>query len=218
MNFQSNYATQGSGGAIHQHGGRLNILDSVFADNSAQQAGGGAIVSFAGVLNIQSSTFDSNSADVDGGAIELVNGRLNANDATFSGNWNFTHGMGNGGALDLKGTSVARIQLGSFDGNSASQSGGGVWVSEDSSLSVHDSEFVGNYAYLFDGMDGTGGGAIFNDGGNLLARNSMFSANFAGGVGGDGGAIYANGGFNRIDFGAFDSNSASRSGGAVYGR
>lgn len=215
ITFRSNKANSGRGGAINHYGGRLNVVDSVFAHNRTQ-ADGGAIVSFSGVLNIHSTTFDANFADTNGAAIKLVNGRLNGNNLTFTDNWNRTNGDGNGGAINLWGTSVASIQNSSFEGNWSAHGGGGVWISETSYLSVQNSSFEGNHARLDDGPEEFGGGAIFNDGGNLIARNTTFSQNSSGAVSGDGGAIYANGGFNRIDSGAFNQNSASGDGGAIY--
>lgn len=218
VNFTNNSATIGSGGAINHQSGRLNILDSVFENNQSQKASGGAIASFGGIVNVNSTEFDNNSANANGGAIELVNGRLNANNTDFVENKNGAVGTqeASGGAVNVNGTSKANFQRGSFEGNWSAMGGGGVWLSETSTVSVAGTEFTSNYANILSGSSGSGGGAIFNAGGNLLVNDATFTSNIAGGSNGGGGAIAGTEAFHRITSSRFKANSASLTGGAFH--
>jgi len=68
--FLSNFA--GRGGAVYQHGGYLNLVESEFVGNVARFYGGG-IYAKAGVLRMESSAFSKNRAMDDGKGNSVYN-------------------------------------------------------------------------------------------------------------------------------------------------
>ncbi len=212
------------GGAVLQEGGRLTVIDSRFSGNSAygfaSVGDGGAIRTITGIANIQDSTFTNNYVSRNGGAISILDGTLISSGVKFgvgnNGNKTGSFGTtpGSGGAAHLEGESTARFDGNEFRRNWGSQDGGAIWLSNQSNVSVIDSQFAGNYANV--GGEGLGGGAIFNDGGQLFVTNGTFQYNASNGGDGDGGAIYVDGGFARIAGSSLLNNNADRSGGAIF--
>lgn len=166
-----------SGGALAKWGGNL-VLDRVTIEQSSAQRGGAVYFDSYGTLTVSNSDFESNSAEL---------------------------GLGQGGAIHSDKGSVS-ITSSHFGDNSASSSGGAVYVTWPGLVTVTDSTFVANSA--------GSGGAIYTAGSNAVsATDSTFDSNVADE---DGGAIYAIGGNVNISFSYVGYNSASRDGGAVY--
>ena len=119
-----------------------------------------------------------------------------------------------GAALWANQTNII-IQQSSFSANVADSAGGAIFFEGvDNFLDIDSSSFstnsaLGNQATL-------GGGAIYMNGGELIASNSFFGANLASGISGSGGAIFLSAGASSdISDCSFSSNSASRAGGAI---
>ena len=148
------------GGAIGILNGELSFVSSSsFADNTASW--GGAISS-QGASHVYNSTFDANTAQ-DGGAI-LSSGTLRVVDSVFT----FNGAVKEGGAILNNGMLIVREST--FAENRADL-GGAIDNSEDATLSVDDSIFNENLAWIY-------GGAIRNEG-SLRISDSAFSGNSA---------------------------------------
>ncbi|WP_407375799.1 right-handed parallel beta-helix repeat-containing protein, partial [Methanobrevibacter sp.] len=79
------------GGAVYNGQGRLNITECVFAENTANSSGG-AIQHYDDELDISNSTFERNASNSDGGAIDNIGGKLNVIDSIFDKNTAKWHG------------------------------------------------------------------------------------------------------------------------------
>tara|TARA_R110002072_G_scaffold282428_1_gene445382 strand:- start:2174 stop:3037 length:864 start_codon:yes stop_codon:yes gene_type:complete len=90
------------------------------------------------------------------------------------GNGDTTSGLG-GGSIYLAGRSLT-VNRTLFDNNSTTRNGGAIFVSENSSLSIHSSTFANNSA---EGTDPAGFGGAVDVSGTLYVTNSTFSGNRA---------------------------------------
>jgi CSLREA domain-containing protein len=207
--------TSGSGGAIWNQNGELNIIGSSFQNNAAN--GDGGAINSNSELNILMSTFAGNQAGDAGGAIHMSGADpIQLSLSNFSGNIAAT----DGGAIAITGSSTeVEISDTIFSGNIAmgdepASDGGGALFNQSDALVIIRSAFNGNLC-----PEGGSGGALFN-GSNAAAtiRDSSFNGNISGGLSdGQGGAIYNIEELN-IDSCAFNGNtsSASGKGGALY--
>ena len=79
--------SNGSGGAIYDNRGEINITDSRFLANSSHGTfGGGAIHKNRGILNISGSELSGNSAKSDGGAIFAIDCEMSLEGSKISNN------------------------------------------------------------------------------------------------------------------------------------
>ncbi|MEM9619755.1 MAG: choice-of-anchor Q domain-containing protein, partial [Pseudomonadota bacterium] len=220
--------TQGLGGGVFNNGDAY-LHDTTFSGNSANEQGGGihntrdlyiyggsfdtnSSVSGGAIFNfgysadatIEGTGFETNSSSLSGGAIVNYQGTLNADGASFTGNYSES---GNGGAIAASEATTTIINSG-FYGNSAGNEGGAIH-NEDSDLGFANSLFSGNSA------EGNGG-AIDTNGANseLFSVNSTFYGNQAT----SGGAIYGDLTNNQIYNSTFTGNYASNRGGAFAHR
>ncbi|MDX2214476.1 MAG: DUF4347 domain-containing protein [Oculatellaceae cyanobacterium bins.114] len=166
----------GSGGAIWNEDGSLNILNSLITGNEAGDQGG-AIWSNNGAINIQASQISNNTADGSGGGIFSNRGSLDILTSTISGNTG-TFTFGDGGGIWHFGDGLGEdltITASTLSGNSTGGSGGGLWTSTvlgDTSATILSSTISGNSA------DDRSGG-IQNDNGLLTISNSTITNNTA---------------------------------------
>ena len=214
-------AANDGGGAIFNNGGDLVVNGGVFTNNRANGmlGSGGAVFSTGGRVLFQSDTnFARNSSERAGGAVEIIDGEIFDTNSGYSDNdtGDFPEDtIGNGGAIHITGTADLAINGSVFDGNAARREGGAVWNSAESTLFITDAEFDSNFA---DGSDAdNGGGAIFNNGGDVFIRSSVFEDNTAFGAGGgSGGAIFSVDGRVLVQGDSeFTGNSSIRAGGAI---
>lgn len=100
-----------------------------------------------------------------------------------------------------------------FTGNTASSEGGGLWNSATGTMTVVNSDVVGNSANgtLLD----NGGGGLFNDGGLLRVRGGTVAGNLALVGSGSGGGILNNLGEVYLTGVVVKDNSAARAGGGI---
>lgn len=211
----------GSGGAIYNRNGELNIENNTFENNTASYGGAIFNETDSGSLNIKDSKFVNNSSYNE----DSDSGTLTVGDKTYT--WNNEHyGLGSGGAIVSYADTT--IENSEFSGNTTGGDGGAMYIN--GNLTVKNSTFKNNIAkadnkgtyYRYNGNgeveqvdydhhDGYGG-AISHAGENLTIANSTFEGNVAGGEGG--GAI-SSGGNIDITGSIFNSNSSSLSGGAI---
>src|SRR5439155_19544311 len=129
------------GGGVFNDG-RLLVSHCTFTDNSAVS---GAGIYSDGDLAVANSTFFDNHA-VGGGAIDSQ-GLLTVTNSTFSGNTAFE-----GGALQIEWGTATVINTTITDNrlDGPPYKGGGIWVSPEASLTLHNSVVAGNEYLLGD--------------------------------------------------------------------
>jgi predicted outer membrane repeat protein len=220
--FTGNSAVYGDGGAIYFDYGNATISGTTFTGNftTVDYFGfddfdahtGGAIyadLDTGQVMTLLNSTFTSNVALGFGGAIDTDDsyggeGTLVVTGSTFKFN-QATNGD-DGGAMDLDSNAVIKKSL--FEGNTAEDDGGAIWIDHEASFTaeISDSTFIRNTADR--------GGAVYSDG-SLMLRNNVFRLN----SGERGGAVYAYNLLPRVSWitgNLFDSNTAIVGGGLHY--
>ena len=219
-NVASGNDADNGGGAIYNNGGNVTVNTGVFDDNVADgtAGSGGAILSVAGRVLVQGeSTFDSNLSARAGGAVELVDGDFFDTGSVYTANEtgvSLAASPGNGGAFHITGTGISAFNGTEFDGNLAGSEGGAVWNSAVAEMFITDVVFTGNVASGNDADNG--GGAIYNNGGDVTVNTGVFDDNVANGTAGSGGAILSVAGRILVQGqSTFDSNLSARAGGAV---
>lgn len=201
----------------------LTITSSSFVDNKSDAAGfgGGAITLWgdggtgteALTHSVTGTTFIENSADL-GGAVAIMkqNGFAAAGDTTFM-NDTFTGNKAvNGGAIYAENENITVSGNSRFEGNTASQNGGAIYILEGSTLTVEEgTTFSKNKADM-------NGGAIagtWGDNSSLTVAGSYFTENTAR----SGGAIALwNPAINAtytVSNTIFNGNTATKKGGAI---
>ena len=198
---RANGTSIGSGGAIYNNAGRLQINNSTFENNEARKelsrSEGGAVYSVDGEVEIAFSSFSGNKADV-GGAVAVISLREDSDTNIFESEFrnnraglpagdpriqsNETQSIGDGGAIFSNSTfdtnATVEIRGGLFENNIASDSGGAVAAGRGiNDIVVFPSQngatqFIGNRALAGDG------GAISNPLSTRI-RDAVFSENTA---------------------------------------
>ncbi len=140
------------GGGVHQDNGSLTVVDSTFTGNVTSASGqGGAIYTANAALTVSGSTFTSNSAASGyGGAIEVSQGGpLSVSTSAFRSNTSYNSGA-------LSGWYVPSVSIvgNTFDTNTATNQGGGVYLDHPTSPSITGNTFANNVAT-------NQGGAVF---------------------------------------------------------
>jgi predicted outer membrane repeat protein len=131
------------GGAIFLAGGSpASVSDSIFTGNTAQK--GGAIYSLNGSLDIQRSTFTGNTstASHSGGGIQSYGTALSITDSVISGN----HGVQGGGIQAVSSGPFGSFQLqrSTVSGNTATTCCGGIYANEAPASTIRSSTISGN--------------------------------------------------------------------------
>ncbi len=193
----SNSLASVSGGAVATFANvTLNIENSRFLGNLA--ANGGAIATRA-TITINDSTFTNNNASGgEGGAIQSYDERLLIARSTFTSN-----GARLGGAI-FKGGASLEFSESLFNGNTSSEDGGAVYLRQDATSGISRSSELRNNAA------GRDGGAVYARG-IFAAQGSSFIGNSARA----GGAIRQDGGDLVVDQVTFADNNARIEGGAI---
>ena len=184
-------STDGSGGAIHMQisNGLFHIFSATFESNTAYMGGAMTVSQSNYPMSVYNCNFTDNHATGQGGAMYF--------------------GVGNGfGVVQVLTSSAIRILDSHFDRNSASLSGGGVFVSKVNALTFNNTLMTHNFA-------NKSGGALHFEFQNICQMNRTTSIqNIAAGYGG---AVQSNSG-NKIVFDketTFSKNYATYDGGAI---
>lgn len=216
--FQGNEAhgdaADTGGGSLFNDGGVLNVVGGKILDSKADGASGsgGAVFNNAGVLNIDGTNITNNRANRAGGGIEALGGETTLTNVRFLFN-RTGEAPGNGAALHLTGAGIVTATDSKVTGGWASNEGGGFWNSAAGTMVITNTDFNWNRA-LGDAAD-NGGGAVYNDGGDLTINGGRYQSNRAQGTSGSGGAVLNNGGMTTINGAFFGTNTANRAGGAI---
>jgi hypothetical protein len=179
------------------------ILSGDFDDDDVV-TGSGSTLSFnnngENAYHVVLSVSDSPTTVLDG--FTITGGNANVNSAITVETLAISRRFG-GGMFNRD--SSPSISNTSFSGNSADNSGGGMYNLDSSSPSISNTSFSGNSA------DNSGGG-MRNDSSSPSILNTSFSGNSAG----DGGGMYNFASSPSILNTSFNGNSANNSGGGVY--
>ena len=149
----------GDAGALYNDHGVVKVIDSTFSGNFG--FGSAGVANDGGVVDILRTVFENNDGFGDGGMLS-VDGDLRIASSRFSGN----HGH-HGAVVRVSGGTASIVQT-TFAGNQGDPSGG-ILVEDQGTVTVRDSAFVENA--------GTGGTAIFNNGGITSVINTTFAQN-----------------------------------------
>ena len=210
------------GGAISfkDTAGTLKSSDDTYEDNDA--AFGGAI--FNGSANgvIDGSTFTGNKATAEqgaGGAIyNAAGGKIDIDDATFTGNTAALGGAINNAIADSKNNLAAgelSISGSTFENNQALGSQGGAIRNQGTITSIESTEFIGNSAHNGGAINNGTAGVITFISGSTFANNSASTAPLGSAVSYQGGAITNAGKIEVISDSYFTGNSTVGTGGAI---
>jgi predicted outer membrane repeat protein len=172
--FSQCNATGNGGGAEQVPPGQGGIGGAVYVDGVSQH-------SFDKRLDIVGCTFSNNSAEDHGGAlfaytIADTGSSVFIDQSTFSGNavTDTTPKIGLGGAVYQQGNSFT-LTRSTFDGNSSTKQGGGLWSSCESGK-IENCTFQGNHTSGDDtASGGFGGGMVLN--GTFLVNSCTIAGN-----------------------------------------
>ena len=176
--FSENEAAY-NGGAIYFGSNSISYMEDVdftknkalaTANNAGTRYGGGAIYGTGITLEINGAKFVENVSDNHAGAIELhTYSTAVLNDITATGN---SAVEGSGGFAYVSKSSV-KMYNSYIKGNVANVHGGGLYVSSESSLGIHKTDFIENEA-----KTGRGGAAcIYTGGGDATLNEILFKEN-----------------------------------------
>ncbi|MBQ9790480.1 MAG: right-handed parallel beta-helix repeat-containing protein, partial [Clostridia bacterium] len=188
--FKNTSSTNG-GGICHESSGEFVISGTAnIVGNSASDSGGGIYVG-SGTVHVGKTGSDfsgliTGNAANNGGGIYVVGGTLNHNSGLIGGEYkyNSTTYTGNtattsGGGVYVNSSGTCNLNGGNVSQNSAS-SGGGVYVTTSATLSVNGCEISAN--------SGTEGGGIFGTGATISLTSATISNNTAQ----NGGGVFVN--------------------------
>ncbi len=223
------------GGALYFTGGKGTLSNVTFENNASTVKNGGAICAYSeSNVELENAIFRGNSAANNGGAIYVNKSELKVNGATFTENESsgveygggalyFTGSKGtlsevtfennssnsmNGGAICAYSNSTLEIEVATFNGNTAKESGGAVCLNK-SEMTATTLLFSGNVAT-------SNGGAIYSKNSTITVDTMTCENNTAK----SGGAVYtvADGITTKmtVEQMTLRGNSASGNGGALY--
>ena len=170
--FKNNNSKK-SGGAIYApKDAPVTIIDTTFSENEAKW--GGAIANYA-KSNIKNATFDKNEATYNGGAIYTGEGMTIEESSLVE---NKTQ-QGGGIYIAKNATNPTKVSNTSFEKNSVTSSGAGIFVSNNSKLEVSGSTFTKNEAPWGAGISSAADGDVNNNLTNIKVESSTFAENEA---------------------------------------
>ena len=202
--------SSGSGAAIYNRGGTVDISSSTLTNNTAGDWGG-AIRNDDGRMDVSYCTISNNTATNGGGISNHFGGSLIVNNSTISGN---TAIDGGGGIFSQ--SSYALVSYSSVvKENSAGRDGGGI-CNRFGTLNIGN----GPNKATISGNSANWGGGISNDGGRTNISSSTISGNYAKSGGSLdtsylGGGIHNNTGTVTVTNSTISGNNA-RGGGGIW--
>jgi Periplasmic copper-binding protein (NosD) len=169
------------------------------ASGTTYSPNGGGILNRDASLTVTDSVITGNHATGDGAGIfsDLPSGSLSLVNTTVSDNAASSDPSSYGGGI-FSG-SPAVIRNSTISGNTVGGDGGGVYMSETTSLTIENSTIANNRSTDQSTNDNEGGGVwIYDPGSKLDIKSSTITGNSVGGSVGYGGGVYA-GGLNPSD-------------------
>ena len=189
----------------------VTLLNLTFEGNSAVNGQGGAIYRSGNIrVNVWKSSLTYNSA-LEGGGVYLKGGSSHMSLTRLVSNT----GSSNGGGLMMEGMERLTLDSCTMQGNNASISGGGIYVSGEAVLEAEDNVYSNNTARGNSDSNGGGGALYINDMAIVTSTNDRYSNNQA--TQGYGGGLYA---ATNVQWTCssctLEDNTAQFSGGAIY--
>ena len=208
--FESNIATDHSGGAMALYGCNSSFLGNMlFQNNSAHPEGGAVFITGGSVDVLKDTFFVENRAGQYGGALSISNVKSNVKfeNVSFIKNYALF-----GGAVSLTGEGMSLSGNGLFVDNEAERGGGAmVLLSGDLNISGH-------FRFVHNSCDHFGGAVMLYTNSSNMSGYFEFLDNSVYRSAGGALAIFARKGVSVITGDIlFDSNTAARNGGALYG-
>ena len=180
----------GSGGGVFANTGQFVAVFTDISGNDANRAGGG-IETGTALTYLRAGTLNDNAAGLDDGA-----------------------NPGNGGGLHVTGAATVTILDMDVSGNTAASEGGGLWNQAGTRMFVRGMTTITGNTASGDAAD-TGGGGIYNNGGSLTVLGADISGNTADGESGSGGGLFSTDGDVIVRDTTFSANTANRAGGGI---
>lgn len=167
--------------AISTSGGKITITDTVFKNNGNQNVeNGGVIYTTSGNIKITGGSFENNSTTNGAGGVIYCSSssRIELNGTLFKDNT--AGGNYHGGAIFSDASTIV-ISDCEFNGNivnNTGYSGGAIYSTIGSDVSISGSTFVNNKSI------GGNGGAIYSNNSKFVVQNSVFHLNSSSSPGG----------------------------------
>ncbi len=193
-------ATNTNGGAILWQGNNGTIIDCEFSKNIAPNSRGGAVLLEGDNCNITNCIFTNNRAG-QGAAIYICGKDNSITNCKFENNYVTDLTSASGGAI-FSDCANLKIEYCNFTGNHAASAGGALFIKNNHNR-ILQCIFKNNYV---DGLNSTGGGAVFSSGESLLINYCNFTKNRASNS--NGGAVIL-GKSNIVMYSLFADNSAN---------
>lgn len=190
-----------NGAGIYSSGANVKIYDSIIENNNASQHGGGIFIDSA-LLIISNSTINNNTTASLGGGIYGDNAIISLNNATVAHNQTLGQDNSSGGGIYVDQDSSLTVSNSTIDNNTAYDSGGGVYVYK-SSFSLTNSQITNNNT-----IDYNGGGITLSVQSNSTITDSFITHNISGRHGGG----IANDGTMTIENSTISHNRADNGG------
>ena len=185
--FTDNTATEDGGGMWFNNSSAPTLTDCTFANNESSSQGG-AVYCDNGAPMFVNCIFENNTADTGGGGTCFYNSSPTLEDCMFTANTAVNSGS-QGGAVVLDGSDGVFTNC-LFDGNSASNDGGGVCVQDNANANLDSCTFAGNAA-------GRGGG-VYTYSSAIILRDSII-------WGSSGSDIYIDSGTATVNYSCIQS-------------
>ncbi|MEM7454983.1 MAG: hypothetical protein AAF456_11590 [Planctomycetota bacterium] len=205
------------GGGIY-NSGVVNLNDVAIVENSTEGSGGGIYMN-SGFLRSGYSVISANQANASGGGINMDGGQarlfqsivggLTREEGNVAGTFGAGGADGSGGGVYVSGTDSARFRMigGYVSHNTATLSGGGIYQSSENTVLLE------NFVYVdFNRALRQDGGGIFNNGGHLELRDSVFADNSSR----NGGGIFNGSGTAVLTGSNVQFNEARLAGGGIF--
>ena len=228
--IQNSYATVTGnviGGGVYVQGGSFTMNSGTIRDNMAIFYGGGVLADNGSTFTINGGEISGNATDAEGGGVSIrgsstftMNGGVIRNNTApnygagvyiLSSPFTMTDGAisGNtsdyGGGLHMNGGSFV-MTGGKINDNTAITGGGGIYVSNNNTLTLDGGEISGNSAVR--------GGGVYTDESEFTVLNGEISGNTAEF---SGGGVYITSSTFTMGGGAISGNTAkSSNGGGIY--
>ncbi len=164
-----------AGAGIYNMAGKPLTLSNVHITGNHANADGGAIYNYYGILILENARISDNTSNSSGAGIWTYFGTVTMQNSAVVANA-VNAGAGGGGGLYIM-YSTLDFRHGLIDGNTASQNGGGIYLSN-AQATVANSQISDNSATAWRG------GGIYSSGGSELAvTHTQFVGNSAGSAG-----------------------------------
>ncbi len=209
--FADNSTAIGAGGAFFNSSGKLTLNNITALRNlsDGNYAGGAVFVINGANLTVNGGTYSDNRATYFGGAISVWGADAVIRGATFTQDSALA-----GGAISVTNDGTLVADSITISDNKAFTSGGGVYIANNSVVTITGSSFSGNRTVNTDVANAPGGGIYRNAGtGKLTIHNSTFTNNTAWGQGG--GINITGSGASELDNLTLSGNSSRAGGGGA---